>query len=174
MPFLENGNSDKSARSKATVNADDRWKSLKVCPGWKPVPRLPHQRDETRRTCQDVTCPDVKRSEAMQRTVASCNVASCYVRQSDAIRCRATSRKGPPPACEVCRHVAFPSVFFPLLSQASQSYSSDRDLPLTCCLSSPLSPLSSTVADRGAGDLSFGCRDRAGSRHQRPSPRPRA
>ena len=74
----------------------------------------------------DVTCCGVKRSEVMRRTVASCNVASCYVVQSDVIQCRATRRKGPTLACRVCCRVAFPSVFFLLVSQPAQSYSSGR------------------------------------------------
>ena len=88
---------------------------------------MPHQRDETCRTCLDATCRDVKRSEVMRRAVASCDVASCYVVQADAIQCRATHRSGPSLACQVCCRVAFPSVFFFLVSQPAQSYSSGRD-----------------------------------------------
>ena len=74
----------------------------------------------------EVTYWDAKRREMAQRTVASCSVASCYVMQCHVIQCRATRRRGPPLARGGCCRVAFPSVFFLLVSQSAQSYSSGR------------------------------------------------
>ena len=122
---LENINGDGAARSKATVNANERQTTRKSALDGSRC-RVRHAGGTRHASKAEVTCCDVKRREVTQRTVASCSVVSCYVMQCHVIQCRATRRRGPPLARGGCCRVAFPSVFFLLVSQPAQSYSSGR------------------------------------------------
>ena len=122
---LENINGDGAARSKATVNANERQTVRKSASDGSRC-GVRHAGGRRHASKAEVTCCDAKRREVTQRTVTSCSAASCYVMQCHVIQCSTTRRKGPLLACGGCCRVAFPYVFFLLVCQPAQSHSDGR------------------------------------------------